>query len=105
MTTELTAADSGRTVTVHVGDVVSVRLSESPTTGYRWQPDIDTTRLRAADDRYEPAQPQARGGGGERVLGFEVLRAGTTALRLAERRSWESGPASTEFSVQLDVQG
>ncbi len=105
MTTELTAADSGRTVTVHVGDVVSVRLPESPTTGYRWQSEVDSTRLRAAEDRYEPAQQQTRGGAGERVLGFEVLVAGSTALRLAERRSWESGPASTEFSVQLDVQG
>jgi inhibitor of cysteine peptidase len=104
MTIELTTADSGTHRTAQVGDVVSVRLPESPTTGYRWQVDVDATRLRATDDRFDPAHP-GRGGGGERVLVFEVLRAGPAALRLDERRSWETGPASSEFSVQLDVQG
>ncbi len=33
----LTLIDNGRSVTIGIGDVLSLRLSENPTTGYRWK--------------------------------------------------------------------
>jgi inhibitor of cysteine peptidase len=103
MTIELTSEDSGTTRSVHVGERMTVRLTENPTTGYRWQADHDDTRLRLVEDRYDGPQ-SPRGAGGERVLTFEVLLAGQTTLRLADRRSWGDGEPVELFEVELDAQ-
>ena len=103
MTIELHHDDTGTRRSVHVGDLTTVRLPESPTTGYRWQPDFDVAALRLVDDRSEGAS-SARGAGGDRVLVFEAVRPGPAKLRLEKKRSWESGDPIEEFSVELDVQ-
>jgi predicted secreted protein len=103
MPVELRAADSGTRPTVRAGDLVTVRLSENPTTGYRWEVEYDHTRLRLADDRFEGAQSPP-GAGGERVLVFAAVHAGAARIRLVRRRVWEHGPPREEFWVELDVQ-
>jgi len=102
MAIELHPADAGTSRSVHVGDVITVRLPENPTTGYRWQPEPDDA-LKLVDDRFEGAE-LPRGASGERVLVLEAARAGSARLHLAKRRSWESGEPVEEFSVELDVQ-
>ena len=100
MSIELTDADSGTTRSVRVGERATVRLPENPTTGYRWQAEFDEAALRIVEDRYDgPESP--RGAGGHRVLTVEPLRAGTTRLRLANRRSWGDGDPIAEFVVDL----
>ena len=105
MDVELGIADAGTSRSVSVGDLVSVRLPENPTTGYRWQPDSepDDVGLKVVDDRFEGAE-LPRGAGGDRVLVFEAVGAGSARLHLGKRRSWGSGPPIEEFSVELDVQ-
>lgn len=103
MTLELTGEDSGTTRTVRVGERVTLRLPENPTTGYRWQADVDEARLRLVEDRFDGPQTP-RGAGGERVLTFEVLLTGSTTLRLANRRSWGDGEPTAEFVVDLGAQ-
>ncbi len=103
MAIELTVEDAGTTRAVRVGDRATVRLPENPTTGYRWQTDHDETRLRLVEDRYDGPQ-SPRGAGGERVLTFEVLLAGPTTLRLANRRAWGDGEPVAEFVVELGAQ-
>jgi inhibitor of cysteine peptidase len=102
MPDELGAAESGTSKTVRVGDRTTVRLPENPTTGYRWQVDADDERLKLVEDRFEGAEVP-RGAGGDRVLVFEAVRAGSARLGLAKRRAWGSGEAVEEFSVELDV--
>lgn len=103
MTIELTDEDSGTTRSVRVGERMTVRLPENPTTGYRWEADCDDTRLRLVEDRYDgPETP--RGAGGERSLTLEVLAAGPTTLRLANRRSWGDGEPVALFEVELEAQ-
>jgi inhibitor of cysteine peptidase len=104
MTIELTPSDAGSRRALRVGDIVTVRLPESPTTGYRWEAHYDDASLRPTDDRFDAAG-SSRGSGGVRVLTFEAVRAGEVTLHLANRRAWESGAPSQEFSVQLDVRG
>jgi inhibitor of cysteine peptidase len=102
MPIELRAEDSGTHPSVHTGDLVTVRLPENPTTGYRWEADYDQARLRLADDRFDGASAP-RGSGGERVLVFEALHPGTASIRLGKKRVWEDAPAREEFRVELQV--
>ena len=99
---ELGPEHNGAALTVRVGETITVRLPENPTTGFRWRPDVDTDSLAIADDRYQgPDQP--RGAQGVHVFDLSPTRAGATALRLVKARSWESEPADV-FAVTLDVQ-
>lgn len=102
MTLELDPAHAGSRQGLTVGEHAVLRLPESPTTGYRWQADFDAAALRLIDDRSEVAQTP-RGSSGDRVLTFEAVRPGPVSLRLANRRSWESGDPVAEFTVELDV--
>jgi inhibitor of cysteine peptidase len=103
MTIELGPSDAGTSRVVHVGDLTTVRLPESPTTGYRWQSASDDARLKLVDDRFEGAQ-SPRGAGGARVLVFEAVSAGSVRLRLLKSRTWDSAHPIEELAVDLDVQ-
>jgi inhibitor of cysteine peptidase len=98
---ELGPGDSGSRRTLAVGDSVEVRLPETPTTGFRWRPVADLQQLRLTDDHFDGAVAP-RGAGGQRVLVFEALTAGTAQLRLAKAREWE-GVAREEFVVDLEI--
>jgi inhibitor of cysteine peptidase len=99
---ELAQEDSGGRRTVRVGEDVVVALAENPTTGYRWQADVDEAALQAIDDGYD-GPTERRGAPGVRRLAFRILRAGPTRLRLVKRRSWESQVAA-EFVLDLEVE-
>jgi len=101
MSVELHATDSGTRRTVKVGDLVIVRLAETPTTGYRWQSDADPG-IALVEDRFEGAAVP-RGAGGERILGFEAVQPGPARLRLGKRRSWGNSEPVEEFFADIDV--
>ncbi|HEY5183710.1 MAG TPA: protease inhibitor I42 family protein [Actinomycetes bacterium] len=103
MTIELGPADTGTSRSVRVGELTTVRLPESPTTGYRWECDEPGAGLLLVEDRFEGATTP-RGSGGERVLVFQAVSTGPATLRLVNRRSWGSADPGEEFSVQFDVQ-
>ena len=103
MTIELGPADTGTSRSVRVGELTTVRLPESPTTGYRWESDELGAGLLLVEDRFEGATTP-RGSGGERVLVLRAVSTGPAALRLVNRRSWGGDEPAEEFSVQFDVQ-
>jgi predicted secreted protein len=78
-----------------------VTLEENPSTGYRWEPDIDVLLLREIDDRYE-GSASLPGAPGLRVKIFAAIAAGRTELRLVNRRTWES-TSRDEFVVALEI--
>jgi inhibitor of cysteine peptidase len=97
----LTQDDSGGTRSVRVGEEITVVLGENPTTGYRWQAEVDSSRLQLTADQYEgPDHPM--GAGGIRRLTFAPVEPGTMRLRVVKRRSWEDS-AVAEFDMALDV--
>ena len=61
----LTESDRGRTVELAAGSLVTLRLRENPTTGYRWSMQ-STGGLELVGDRYEPGG--AVGAAGVRVV-------------------------------------
>lgn len=90
----LTKEDSGRTVKLAPGGVVTIRLPENPTTGYRWAIASDGG-LEAVSDDFETGGP-GLGSGGERIFKFRVPKAGSHQLRLKHWRSFEGDSSITE---------
>ena len=102
MTIELRETDTGRRVSVRVAERATVRLPETPTTGFRWVAEYDDTRLSLVEDSFDGAATP-RGAGGERVLVFEALRSGTATLDLRKQRAWGGGEPTATFAVELEV--
>jgi predicted secreted protein len=98
----LSQADSGSRRTVTVGDRVAIELAENPTTGYRWQVDVDAAKARVVDDEFR-SDSDAMGAPGRRLLTFDVLQAGEIDLRLHYARSWDMENAEGEFAVTLQA--
>lgn len=103
---DLGESDGGRSYPVAAGDLVVVRLPETPSSGYRWQVDtVDADVLAPAGDTFRPERP-GLGGEGMRLLRFTVVGAGHASLRLALRRGWEKGePAVRRYDVSIHVTG
>jgi len=79
--------DLGRTVEVEAQSVVTVRLDENPSTGYRWS--VETTEgLEMVGDSFEKAG-DAMGTGGVRVLQFCASEKGPHRLSIRKWRDWE----------------
>ena len=98
----LSEQDAGRTVEMHVGNVVTIRLQENPTTGYRWA--VETAGgLERVSDRFDP--DSAIGAAGIRSFEFRPPHAGSYELRLKHWRAWEGeGSVRNRFRVNINVQ-
>lgn len=99
----ITRAENGKTFGVRVGDKVTVRLDESPTTGYRWVLDTDgggIVSLQSSD--YQPASGGGIGSGGQAVFAFVAREVGHVALRFKLWREWE-GNSSIIDTVTVDI--
>jgi inhibitor of cysteine peptidase len=100
----VTPADSRRVVAVKVGDTISVRLPENPTTGYSWAIDsIDAQRLEADAPAYQ-GEGAGLGTGGAKTWRFVARAPGRTRLGLKRWRHWEGDASIVErFAVTLDI--
>jgi inhibitor of cysteine peptidase len=101
----LTRGDNDKSIDVHVGDSIVVRLPENPTTGFAWSIDkADAHVLRLQSSRYSPAARGAVGGGGQRSLRFKAITAGTVRLQLKLWREWEGGKSVADrFAATIRV--
>jgi inhibitor of cysteine peptidase len=97
----LTRADHGRIVETPVGSVLTIRLPESPGTGYRWT--VETALgLDPIDDRFESVG--GIGVSGTRELQFRAARVGLFDLRLKYWREWEGDRSVDQrFAVKIRV--
>ena len=91
---------AGRRIDVRLGDVVTVRLKENPTTGYRWAVE-QAGGLQLEGDRNAGVGP-APGAGGVRELDFRAGTPGDHELRLKQWRDWQ-GDASVIGRFLLSV--
>jgi inhibitor of cysteine peptidase len=93
---------SGSQVSLSVGDELTLRLGENPTTGYRWALHAADTRVLALVRSEFHLRHTASGGGGERWITFAALLAGSTNLVLKLWRAWE-GESSVDRRFELTV--
>jgi predicted secreted protein len=97
----LSEQDSGRTVQVDVGTIISVRLNENPTTGYRWTADA-STELEQLGDRFAPGE--AIGAAGIRELQFRTTKVGSYEIHMKNWREWEGeGSVIDRLDVKIIV--
>jgi predicted secreted protein len=102
----LGTTDDGRTVSARLGDVLTVRLDEVPTSGYRWElGDHDPAILQPEDDDYSPPSVDTLGGAGTRQFRLLVIGAGKSRLKLIRRRSWDPDSAVETFETIIDASG
>ena len=98
----LSEQDNGRTIELSAGDIVTVRLKENPTTGYRWTVE-NAGGLELVDDRFEGGGG-AIGAAGVRVLQFRSSSTGSHDLRLKNRQEWEGDSSIVErFNLTIAV--
>jgi predicted secreted protein len=101
---ELDKNDGGRTVRVRKGELITVRLPENPTTGYRWTVSkAPEGVVSPTGDAYE-ARSDKPGSGGLRSFHFQATQPGRAIIKLMHHRSWESKEVALdnfEFIVEI----
>jgi predicted secreted protein len=105
----LTKQDSGKTITVPQGGIISIKFRENPSTGYTWNCNhpnqIGTTSLNLVSSTYvqDPAPPGFTGVPGNRICLFQAQKTGTVHLTLKYLRSG-SGDPNDQFDIIVNVQ-
>ncbi len=98
-------ADSGKTVTLVVGQVVTVRLASNPSTGYRWQTatEPDPQYLIVVDSGYDRPAENAPGASGQAWWKLRATGAGSTSIELRYVRPWEPDAKAQQFTLNVTV--
>lgn len=96
--------DSGRTIAAKVGDTVTLRLPENPTTGFRWQAADLPGSIELTDDGYGPVPEGGVGQQNMRILRFRLKSSGQYRLNLLRMRAWEGRESSeARYSLTIDA--
>ena len=91
-----TQSDNGAVLQARTGDEVVIRLSEVPTTGFRWDIENAASNVTSLGSDFEPAAGAGMGGGGTRTFRFRAHSPGQALLSLRLRRAWEGDRGATE---------
>ncbi|HET8567564.1 MAG TPA: protease inhibitor I42 family protein [Candidatus Limnocylindria bacterium] len=101
-TVAVTAADSGRTFAMRVGDELVVTLDGNPSTGFDWE--IATApAVLTPTERVVTATGGALGAPVTVTYRFAASSAGRATLVLAYRRSWETVAPARVVELRLEV--
>jgi inhibitor of cysteine peptidase len=99
----LTQEDKGKTFDIEMGDSLTLRLDETPTTGYVWAVDGNGDILMLQQSDFAPASA-AVGSGGRRIFSFLAQKAGDVTLRLKLWREWEGDSSIVDaFTIGIRV--
>ena len=105
----LTEADNGKNIEVHIGDIIRITLESNITTGYSWENadkvDKDILALDTNDYVSDPNPEELDGVGGSTVIVYRTLKPGKTKIDLVYLQSWEPSEFDTKFSVTVEVSG
>lgn len=100
----VTEANDDDRVALRVDDALTVRLEESPTTGYRWTlATTDNKALELAADTFTPASGAGVGGGGVRTFRFLAKKQGNARLQFKLAREWQPSAATKVFTLSVTV--
>ncbi|MDP8263357.1 MAG: protease inhibitor I42 family protein [Candidatus Ancaeobacter aquaticus] len=102
----LTEKDTGKTITLSVGQDFTVTLPGNPTTGYTWKLNAAKTngvsqvkKLNYIGD----SDSKLVGSGGSFTFTFKVTAKGKNRITLEYLRPWEKGvPAAKTFEINID---
>ncbi len=102
--TVITEADAEGVFETRVGESVSIRLPENPTTGHQWEvQELDDRILTLQQSSFAVAVDGGIGGGGVHTFVLISVAAGTTRIRLALQRAWAPDEVAGRFAVTVHV--
>lgn len=109
-------AQGGRSIKVAVDDEISISLSEIPSTGFIWIPDMDVLTnhseaepsVALIQNEHDPIDRHSlidqTGTRGHRYMTFRALKAGECELRISLQRPWlEASEPAKVFNIQVQV--
>ncbi|HDR6218685.1 protease inhibitor I42 family protein [Bacillus cereus] len=98
----LTKQDSGRTVTMSIGDTFSIQLKENPTTGYRWALE-EIEGIKLVQDDFKSSN-NGIGSSGLRIFQLRTTKDGVYEIYIKNWQEW-SGEASIvdRFYITIHV--
>jgi inhibitor of cysteine peptidase len=101
---ELGKADAGQVRDAVVGDEITLRLAENPSTGFRWtEPEHDPTVLKYLGSEYQSGGIRP-GAAGTRIMRFRAVTPGRTRIRLRSVRPTVPGaPGESDYEVSINV--
>jgi predicted secreted protein len=104
-TVVLSKQDSGKQIDVKTGEVVQVELEAIGTAGYQWFVEsLDQEILRLVSEETKVLHPGRLGAPMLMVWKFEVLKEGSTEIKMNHYRSWEGKEHSTDhFLVRINI--
>lgn len=98
----LTEGHEYDTISVRVGDVITIRLSENAGNAYRWKiSSLDSSLIGVNRQDYESTST-AVGSAGTAVFKLDARLPGTTRVVLKKARSWDPPESASEHFV-VDV--
>jgi inhibitor of cysteine peptidase len=93
--------DRGRTVTLNAGSILTVRLQENPTTGYRWSASM-SKGIELIGDRYETGG--AIGAASVRVFEFRAMKKGSYQINMKNWREFDGASSEIDrFDAKIIV--
>ncbi len=103
---DLTAGNSGQTVSASMDQFINVKLDSNATTGYKWNLVTEPTPriLKFISSQYNPPVGSQLGAGGSETWQWQVVGTGTTTLKLAYYRPSSPDQVAKEFTVTIQVQ-
>ena len=100
----VTQADAGKSVSLSIGQRLSVHLSEQAGTGYSWITASDSTPLLKFEGASTASGATMPGGSEIRVLVYSATAAGNGTLKIGLSRSWEKDqPPAKSFSIAVTI--
>jgi predicted secreted protein len=101
-----TEDNNGQTVGVRVGDTVTVRLHESPSTGYHWDCSVSAgLKIVSSDYSADDITGMFVGSGGTRTWKIQALTAGTQRFDAANQPPDKAKAPQGHYSLSIDVGG
>ena len=104
-TVVLSKQDSGKRIDVKIGEVVQVELEAMGTAGYQWFVEsLDQEILRLVSEETKVLHPGRLGAPVLMIWKFEMIKEGTTEIKMNHYRSWEGKEHSTDhFEVRIKI--
>ena len=90
-------------ITTAVGEVFTVDLPSTPTTGYQWQDPRLPPGLELVDTAFTLPPTTQPGDGGTQHFHFRATKPGRYTLTFELKRPWEQTPLDTR-TVEVEVQ-
>ncbi len=94
----------GAPITVTLGQTFTISLKSTPSTGFTWKTEYDSTMIELVKPPKFISNSTAIGGGGEEKFEFKPKRIGEIQIKMKYQREWETTPREIKLYTVLVTQ-